>query len=159
MQRISKLKNKIWYSGHYRHIALLQRTHKHRNTREDTGNVVKVFFSIQSKKENVRQWQETECSTPICLKSCHRLVFELTKIKFLLVRDSTISKLWNDVPWILETAVLVHWQNMPAGLMSRSSVDKIWQLWNFKRTQKVRQKFVMTQFVLWLCQKNSGFVC
>ena len=28
---------------------------KHHNTREDTGNVVKVFFSIQSKKENVRQ--------------------------------------------------------------------------------------------------------
>ena len=26
--RRSKLKNKIWYSGHYRHIALLKNTHK-----------------------------------------------------------------------------------------------------------------------------------
>ena len=26
--RRSKLKNKIWHSGHYRHIALLERTHK-----------------------------------------------------------------------------------------------------------------------------------
>ena len=26
--RKSKLKNKIWHSGHYRHIALLKRTHK-----------------------------------------------------------------------------------------------------------------------------------
>ena len=25
--------------------------------------------------------------------------------------------------------------------------------------QKSRQKFVMTQFVLWFCQENSGFVC
>ena len=56
MCRISKLKNKIWYSGHYRHIALLRRTHKHRNTWEDTGSGVKVCFSIQNKKENVRRW-------------------------------------------------------------------------------------------------------
>ena len=27
---------------------------KHQSTREDTRNVVKVFFSIQSKKKNVR---------------------------------------------------------------------------------------------------------
>ena len=27
---------------------------KHRNTWEDTGNVIKAFFSIQSKKKNVR---------------------------------------------------------------------------------------------------------
>ena len=48
---------------------------------------------------------------------------------------------------------------LPAGLMSRSSADEIWQFWNFKRMQKSRKKFVMTQFVLWFCQENSGFVC
>ena len=42
---------------------------KHENTWEDTENVVKVFFSIQSKKENVRQWQKTEFSTPFVVKS------------------------------------------------------------------------------------------
>ena len=30
---------------------------------------------------------------------------------------------------------------------------------SFKQMQKSRQKFVMTQFVLWFCQENSGFVC
>ena len=64
---------------------------KHQNTWEDTGNVVKVFFSIQSKK-NVRQWKETEFSTPFVVKSCHQLVIELTKIyleclNFLLSRN------------------------------------------------------------------------
>ena len=39
------------------------------DTWEDTENVVKVFFSIQSKKENVRQWQKTEFSTPFVVKS------------------------------------------------------------------------------------------
>ena len=46
---------------------------------------------------------------------------------------------------------------MPAGLMSRSSADKIWQLLNFKQMQKARQKSVTTQFVLWLCQKEFWF--
>ena len=136
---------------------------KHQNTWEDTGNVVKVFFSIQSKKKNVRQWKETEFSTPFVVKSCHQLVIELTKIyleglNFLLSRNLWILKLWNDVRWILETGVWVHLQTMLAGLMSRSSADEIWQFWNFKRMQKSRQKFVMTQFVLWFCQENSGFV-
>ena len=42
---------------------------KHQNTWEDTGNVVKVFFSIQSKKKNVRRWKETEFSTPFVVKA------------------------------------------------------------------------------------------
>ena len=42
---------------------------KHQNTWEDTGNVVKVFFSIQSKKKNVRQRKETEFSTPFVVKA------------------------------------------------------------------------------------------
>ena len=52
---------------------------KHQNTWEDTGYVVKVFFSIQSKKKNVRQWKKTEFSTPFVVKSYHQLVIELTK--------------------------------------------------------------------------------
>ena len=83
---------------------------KHQNTWEDTGNVIKVFFSIQSKKKNVRQWKGTEFSTPFVVKSCHQLVIELTKIyleglNFLLSRNLWILKLWNDVRWILETGV------------------------------------------------------
>ena len=42
---------------------------KHQNTWEDTGNVVKVFFSIQSKMKNVRQWKETEFSKPFVVKA------------------------------------------------------------------------------------------
>ena len=30
---------------------------KHQNTWEDAENVVKVFFSIQSKMKNVKQWK------------------------------------------------------------------------------------------------------
>ena len=52
---------------------------KHQNTWEDTENVVKAFFSIQSKKKNVRQWKKTEFSTPFVVKSYHQLVIELTK--------------------------------------------------------------------------------
>ena len=54
-----------------------------------------------------------------------------------MLRNSWILKLWNDVRWILETGVWVHWQTIPAGLMSRSSPDDIWQLWNFKQMQKL----------------------
>ena len=77
---------------------------KHQNTWEDTGNVVKAFFSIQSKKKNVKgDW----VFNAICRKSCHQLVIELTKIylegiNFLLSRNSWILKLWNDVRWILK---------------------------------------------------------
>ena len=42
---------------------------KHQNTWEDTGNVVKLFFSIQSKMKNVRQWKETEFSKPFVVKA------------------------------------------------------------------------------------------
>ena len=44
--RRSKLKNKIWHSGHYRHIALLERTHKQvkiSRTRE-TGHMKRGKF-------------------------------------------------------------------------------------------------------------------
>ena len=53
---------------------------KHQNTWEDTGNVVKVFFSIQSKKKNVRQWKETEFSTPFVVKAATSLF--LNSLKF-----------------------------------------------------------------------------
>ena len=53
---------------------------KHQNTLKDTGNVVKVFFSIQSKKKNVRQWKETEFSTPFVLKAATSLL--LNSLKF-----------------------------------------------------------------------------
>ena len=53
---------------------------KHQNTWEDTGNVVKVFFSIQSKKKNVRQWKETEFSTPFVVKVATSLLLNSLKI-------------------------------------------------------------------------------
>ena len=42
---------------------------KHQNTWKYTGNVVKLFFSIQSKMKNVRQWKETEFSKPFVVKA------------------------------------------------------------------------------------------
>ena len=53
---------------------------KHQNTWEDTGNVVKVFFSIQSKKKNVRQRKKTEFSTPFVVKAATSLF--LNSLKF-----------------------------------------------------------------------------
>ena len=53
---------------------------KHENTWEDTRNVIKVFFSIQSKKKNVRQWKETEFSTPFVVKAATSLL--LNSLKF-----------------------------------------------------------------------------
>ena len=53
---------------------------KHQNTWEDTGNVVKVLFSIQSKKKNARQWKETEFSTPFVVKAATSLF--LNSLKF-----------------------------------------------------------------------------
>ena len=53
---------------------------KHQNTWEDTGNVVKVLFSIQSKKKNARQWKETEFSTPFVVKAATSLL--LNSLKF-----------------------------------------------------------------------------
>ena len=116
---------------------------KHQNTWEDTGNVVKVFFSIQSKKKNVRQWKETEFSTPFVVKAATSLL--LNSLKFTwkaltffvakLVDFKTLKRRTMNP----ETGVWVHRQTMPAGLMSRSSADEIWQFWNFKRMQKSRQ--------------------
>ena len=53
---------------------------KHQNTWEDTGNVVKVFFSIQSKMKNLRQWKETEFSKPFVVKATTSLL--LNSLKF-----------------------------------------------------------------------------
>ena len=53
---------------------------KHQNTWEDTANVVKVFFSIQSKKKNVRQRKKTEFSTPFVVKAATSLF--LNSLKF-----------------------------------------------------------------------------
>ena len=97
---------------------------KHQNTWEDTGNVVKVFFSIQSKMKNLRQWKETEFSKPLVVKA-------------------TTSLLLNSLKFAWKALI--------------SSVAQLVDFWNFKRMQKSRQKFVMTQFVLWFCQENSGF--
>ena len=53
---------------------------KHQNAWEDTANVVKVFFSIQSKKKNVRQRKKTEFSTPFVVKAATSLF--LNSLKF-----------------------------------------------------------------------------
>ena len=53
---------------------------KHHNTWEDTENVVKVFFSIQSKMKNVRQWKETDFSKPFVVKAATSLL--LNSLKF-----------------------------------------------------------------------------
>ena len=134
---------------------------KHHNTWEDTGNVVKVFFSIQSKKKNVRQWKEIEFSTPFVVKAATSLLlnslkFSLEGINFLLSRNSWILKLWNDVRWILK----LEFESIGklCQLVSRAE-QALTKFNSFKRMQKSRQKFVMTQFVLWFCQENSGFVC
>ena len=47
---------------------------KHQNTWEDTEKVEKVFFSIQSKMKNVRQWKETEFSKPFIVKAATSLL-------------------------------------------------------------------------------------
>ena len=52
----------------------------YQNTWEDTGNVVKVFFSIQGKKKNVRQWKETEFTKPFVVKAATSLL--LNSLKF-----------------------------------------------------------------------------
>ena len=69
---------------------------KHQDTREGTGNVIKVFFSIQSKKKNVRQWKETQFSTPFVVKAATSLLLNSLKIylegiNFLLSRNWWIS--------------------------------------------------------------------
>ena len=53
-----------YFSPHLEKIKQLLICSKHQNTWEDTGNIVKVFFSIQSKKKNVRRGKETEFTTP-----------------------------------------------------------------------------------------------
>ena len=47
---------------------------KHQNTWEDTEKVEKVFFSIQSKMKNVRQWKENEFSKPFIVKAATSLL-------------------------------------------------------------------------------------
>ena len=60
---------------------------KRQNTWEDTGDVVKVFFSIQSKKKNVRQRKKTELSTPFVVKAA----FTLEKLQIYYPCDPTIA--------------------------------------------------------------------
>ena len=55
---------------------------KREDTWEDTENVVKVFFSIQSKEENVRQWQKTKFSTPFVVKKLSPTSLLLNSLKF-----------------------------------------------------------------------------
>ena len=108
---------------------------KHQDTREGTGNVIKVFFSIQSKKKNVRQWKETQFSTPFVIKAATSLL--LNSLKFIwkaltfFYRETRGFQTLKRRTMNPETGVWVHWQNMPAGLMSRSSANEIWQFWNF----------------------------
>ena len=111
----------------------------------------KVFLSIQNKKKDLRQWKETESSTPFVVKASTSLF--LNSLKFTLKALTFFCRETRGFK-NFETGIWVHLQTMPAGLMSRSIADEIWQ-----RMQKSRQKFVMTQFVLWFCQENSGFVC
>ena len=58
-----------YFSPDLEKIKQLLACSKHQNTWEDTGNVVKLFFSIQSKMKNVRQWKETEFSKPFVVKA------------------------------------------------------------------------------------------
>ena len=115
------MKSKDWsgfgyFSPDLEKIKQLLVCSKHQNTWEDAWNVVKVFFSTQGKKKNVRQWKETEFSTPFVVKAATKklLVIKLTKknylegINFLLSRNSWILKLWNDVRWILKLEFWVH---------------------------------------------------
>ena len=79
------MESKVWSGFGYftpdlEKIKQLLVCSKHQNTWEDTGNVVKVFFSIQSKKKNVRQWKETEFSTPFVEKAAASLL--LNSLKF-----------------------------------------------------------------------------
>ena len=79
------MKSKDWsgfgyFSPDLEKIKQLVVCSKHKNTWEDTGNVVKVFFRIQSKKQNVRQWKETEFSTPLVVKAATSLL--LNSLKF-----------------------------------------------------------------------------
>ena len=64
----------------WKKIKQLMVCSKHQNTWEDTGNVVKVFFSIESKRKNERQWNETEISTPLVVKDATSLL--LNSFKF-----------------------------------------------------------------------------
>ena len=52
---------------------------KHQNTWEDTRNVVKVFFSVQSKMKNVWQRKDAEFSTPFVVKATTSLLFNPLK--------------------------------------------------------------------------------
>ena len=87
------IESKVWSGFGYftpdlEKIKQLLVCSKHQNTWDDTGNVVKVFFSIQSKKKNVRQWKETKFLTPFVVNSATSLLLNL--------------QLWNDVRWILK---------------------------------------------------------
>ena len=86
---------------------------KHQNTWEDTGNVVKVFFSIQSKKKNVRQWKETEFSTPFVVKAATSLLLNSLKFTWkaltFFVAKLVDFKTLKRRPMNPETGVWVHW--------------------------------------------------
>ena len=69
-----------YFTSNLEKIKQLVVCSKHQNTWEDTGNVEKVFFSIQNKNENVRQWEETEFSTPFVVKAATSLL--LNSLKF-----------------------------------------------------------------------------
>ena len=69
-----------YFTSNLEKIKQLVVCSKHQNTWEDTGKVVKVFFSIHSKKKNVRQWKETEFSTLFVVKAATSL--SLNSVKF-----------------------------------------------------------------------------
>ena len=78
------MENKDWsgfryFSPDLEKIKQLLVCSKHRNTWEDTGNVVKLFCSIQRKIKNARQYKETEFSKPFVVKAVSLL---LNSLKF-----------------------------------------------------------------------------
>ena len=100
-----------YFSSDLEKIKQLLVCSKHHNTWEDTGNVVKAFFSIQSKKKNVKEgW----VFNAICRKSCHQLVIELTKIYLDGINRFFVAKLI-DFKTLKrrsmnpETGVWIHW--------------------------------------------------
>ena len=67
----------------------------------------KVFLSIQNKKKDLREWKETESSTPFVVKAStslflNSLKFTLKALTFFCRETRGFKKLWNDVWWILK---------------------------------------------------------
>ena len=87
-----------YFSPNLEKIKQLLVCSKHHNTWEDTGNVVKVFLSTQSKMKNVRQWKETDFSKLFVVKAATSLLLNSIKIclegiNFLLSRNSWIFEI------------------------------------------------------------------